>query len=121
MTTGNNYNFFFFYLIDKAMFPVDSTGPATGKLKTERFGFSGPCKGGSPNLFQKRYNSLCLPFIGLQPIAQIVKRGRREGDIHSPRASMGVLLPVRDSSRDCINRAALAGLERRYSLSMMDS
>jgi hypothetical protein len=54
MATGNNYNLIFFHLVDEPMFPVDSAGPATGKLKTEGFGFSGPRKRCSPNLFQKR-------------------------------------------------------------------
>lgn len=121
IATGDNDNLTFFHLVYKAMFPVNPAGPATGKLKTEGFWFSCSIKRGSPNFFKKRQDPFGLAFIGLKPIAQVVESSRCERNIHSPRVSMGVRLPDRASSRDCISRAALAGLESRYSLSIMDS
>src|SRR6266568_9651784 len=121
ITTGDNNNFIFFNLVNKTMFTVNPAGPAPGELKTEGFWFSCSIKGGSPDFFKKRQNSVGLAFISLQPIAQVVESSRRKSDIHSPRASMGVRLPDRASSRHCISREALAGLESRYSLSIMDS
>jgi len=68
IATGNNYNLCFFNLVDKSIFPVNTTRPATGKLKTEGFRFSCAFKRGSPDFFKKRQNPFGLAFIGLEPI-----------------------------------------------------
>ena len=60
-------------------------------------------------------------MIGLEPITQVVEDSRCERDIRDPRASMGVRLPDRASLSDCSKSEALAGLESKYSLSIIDS
>jgi hypothetical protein len=54
IATRDNYYLTFFHLVYKAMFTVDSAGPATGNLKTEGFRFACSLKRGSPNFFKKR-------------------------------------------------------------------
>lgn len=68
IATGDNDDFCFFNLVDKSMFPVNTTRPATGKLKTEGFRFSCALKRGSPNFFKKRQYPFGLAFISLEPI-----------------------------------------------------
>jgi len=121
ITTGNHNDLCFFHLIDKPMFPVNPARPATGKLKTEGFRFAYPRKRGTPNFFKNRQDPFGLTLISLEPITQVIESSRCESDIHNPRASMEVRLPDRASSSDRRSREALAGLESKYSLSMMDS
>jgi hypothetical protein len=70
--TADNYDLGFFHLIYEAMLTIDPAGPAAGQLKTERFRLSAPGKRCPPSLSEKSQNSLRLPFIVLEPIAQVV-------------------------------------------------
>ncbi len=65
IAAGNNYDLCFFHLVDKPMFSVNPTRPATGKLEAEGFRFPCTLKRGSPNFFKKCQDPFGMAFISL--------------------------------------------------------
>lgn len=106
--------------IHQAIFPINAARPKPGPIATLRFRLADATEGIALNRADQLIDTLETFRIGGLPVQIIIPGMRMKNDLYSIR-SHALPAPPRKPSMASVNRAALRGLDIRYSVSSIDA